>query len=193
MFNFVAEAPKFRGWRRLFGRWQAATIAGFRSGFPFSVNTNELFIPRSGGLLLSNRADFLGQDPDEAFLSNPPQIPGGGGVVLLDKSKFRAPTGGAIGNAPRNAFHGPGLWSVDFAFSRSFALPRLGEQGRFQFRAEFFNLFNHTNLGGPDAVLESPTFGAATFGRQGFGSVLPSAAPLGDQPRRIQFGVKIYF
>ena len=197
VFNFVAEAPKFRGWRRLFGRWQAAALAGFRSGFPFSVLSTELFIPQSGGLLLSNRADFLGQDNDDAFLSNPPQIPGG--VVLLDKSKFRAPADGAIGNAPRNAFRGPGFWNVDFALSRSFALSRLGEQGRLQFRAEFFNLFNHTNLGSPEPVLECvrqggvSCFGEATFGRTGFGSVLPSAAPLGDQPRRIQFGVKIYF
>ena len=189
--NFVAEAPKFRGWRRVFGRWQAAALAGFRSGFPFSVLSTELFIPQSGGLLLVNRADFLGQDHDEAFLSNPTQIPGG--VVLLDKSKFRAPTDGAIGNAPRNAFRGPGFWNVDFALSRSFALPPLGEQGRLQFRAEFFNLFNHTNLNNPDPALQSSTFGEATFGRQGFGSVLPSVSPLGEQPRRIQFGVKIYF
>ncbi len=189
--NFVAEAPKFRGWRRVFGRWQAAALAGFRSGFPFSVLSTELFIPQSGGLLLLNRADFLGQDHDEAILSNPPQIRGG--VVLLDKSKFRAPTDGAIGSAPRNAFRGPGFWNVDFALSRSFALPPLGEQGRLQFRAEFFNLFNHTNLNNPNAVLQSSTFGEATFGRQGFGSVLPSVSPLSEQPRRIQFGVKIYF
>ena len=71
--------------------------------------------------------------------------------------------------------------------------PPLGEQGRLQFRAEFFNLFNHTNLNNPNAVLQSSTFGEATFGRQGFGSVLPSVSPLSEQPRRIQFGVKIYF
>ena len=201
VFNVVAEAPKFHGWRRLLGGWQVATIAGFRSGFPFSVITGETFLPESGGLLFANRADFLGQNLDEAFLPNRPAIPGG--VVLLDKTKFDVPPDGEIGNVPRNAFRGPGFWNVDFSFSRSFALPRLGEQGRLQFRAEFFNLFNHTNLNTPDPFLESmrpvelgglvPSFGEATFGRQGFGSSVPGASPLNEQPRRIQFGVKIYF
>ena len=204
VFNVVAETPKFHGWRRLLGGWQVATIAGFRSGFPFSVISDETFFPESGGLLVFNRADFLGQDPDEAFLPNRPHIPdGGGGVVLFDRAKFEAPADGKIGNVPRNAFRGPGFWNMDFSFSRSFGLPRLGEQGRLQFRAEFFNLFNHTNLNNPELSLgcirsgesggQVPCFGEATFGRQGFGSSVPGASPLVEQPRRIQFGLKIYF
>ena len=98
---------------------------------------------------------------------------------------------------PRNAFRGPGFWNVDFALSRSFALPRLGEQGRLQFRAEFFNFFNHTNLNNPfdpnDVTLGSSSFGEATFGLLGFGSSLVGASPLNEKPRGIQFGVKIYF
>ena len=178
VFNFVAEAPKFRGWRRPLGAWQVAAIAGFRSGFPFTVTSRDVSFTSN---LLSTRADFLGRDRDEAFLPSRAQIPGG--VVLLDKTKFDDPPAGEIGNVPRNAFRGTGFWNVDFSFSRSFALPRLGEQGRLQFRAEFFNLFNHTNLGGPETFLESmrldesgglvPSFGEATFGREGFGSALP--------------------
>ena len=197
VFNVVAEAPKFHGWRRPLGAWQVAAIGGFRSGFPFTVTTGDVAF----STLLSNRADFLGQDRNEAFLPSRAQIPGG--VVLLDKTKFDVPPDGEIGNVPRNAFRGPGFWNVDFSFSRSFTLPRMGEQGRLQFRAEFFNLFNHTNLGGPETFLGSvrldesgalvSSFGEATFGRQGFGSALPGVSPLGERPRRIQFGVKIYF
>ncbi len=191
VFNVIAQAPQLQGWRRILAGWQAAALAGFRSGFPFSVHSTEFFIPQGGGLLIRNRADFLGKDPGEAFLPQRGKVPGG--VVLLDKNKFRAPAEGKIGNMPRNAFRGPGFWNADFAFSRSFALPRLGEQGRLQFRAEFFNLFNHTNLNNPDPFLESPSFGEALFGRQGFGSALPSVSPLNEQPRRIQFAVKLYF
>ncbi len=191
VFNLVAQAPRFAGWRRLLSAWQAGVLAGFRSGFPFSVQTSELVIPESGGLLLGNRADFVGKDPGEAFLSVPPQV--AGGLLLLDKAKFRVPPEGRLGNKPRNAFRGPGFWNTDFALVRSFALPRLGEQGSLQFRVEFFNLFNHTNLNNPDPILESLTFGEASFGRQGFGSALPSVSPLNEQPRRIQFALKFYF
>ena len=98
-----------------------------------------------------------------------------------------------IGNLPRNVFRGPGFWNMDFGLSRSIAFPRLGEQGRIQLRAEVFNLFNHTNLNNPDRSLESPTFGEATFGRQGFGSTEISAAPLNEQPRRVQLALKVIF
>ncbi|MBI4465791.1 MAG: TonB-dependent receptor [Acidobacteria bacterium] len=191
VFNVVAQAPEWAGKWQWLGGWQAAALAGFRSGFPFSVHTTELSIPQNGGLLIRNRADLVGGNPEEAYLTQQTPIPGG--VVLLDKSRFRAPADGGLGNLPRNAFRGPGFWNVAFALSRSFALPRLGEQGRLQFRGEFFNLFNHTNLNNPYPILESPSFGQAIFGRQGFSSALPSVSPLNEQPRRIQFAVKLYF
>jgi hypothetical protein len=205
VFNAVAQSPRFNGWLRFLGSWQAATLIGIRSGFPFSVltggtcptpdtpveNCSALLIPRSGGSLDRNRADFVGDDLDEAFLADRRRVPGG--VLLLDKSKFRPPVGENIGNLPRNAFRGPGFWNVDFGLSRSFPIPRLGEQGRLQFRAEFFNLFNHTNLNNPVPFLELSEFGEATFERQGFGSSQYSASPLNEQPRRVQFALKVFF
>jgi hypothetical protein len=62
-----------------------------------------------------------------------------------------------------------------------------------QFRADFFTLFNHTNLNSPSRNLESLSFGQATFGRRGFGSTEVSAAPLDEQPRRVQFALKVIF
>jgi len=191
VFNGIVQAPSLPGWRRVFGEWQGAALLGLRSGFPFSVHSAELAIPQSGGVLIRNRAEFVGPDEDEAFL--PQRRPVRGGVTLLDESQFRAPPAGRIGNRPRNAFRGPGFWNVDFGLSRSFSAPRLGEAASLQVRAEFFNLFNHTNLNNPDPFLESPTFGEAMFGRQGFGSALPSVSPLNEQPRRIQFVLKLYF
>jgi hypothetical protein len=191
VWNFVAQAPKFQGWRRAAAGWEAAALAGFRSGFPFSVYSTELVLPESGGLFNSNRADFIGKEREDAFLSTPQSVPGG--LVLLDPSKFRAPAQGRIGNVPRNAFRGPGFWNLDFSLSRRFPLHRLGEQGALLFRAEFFNFLNHTNLDSPDPFLESPTFGQASFSRQGFGSWSPGVSPLNEQPRRIQFVLKLYF
>lgn len=191
VFNGVAQLPRLAGLPRFLSGWQAATLVGIRSGFPFSVYTSQLAIPASGGLLVRNRADFVGSDLDKAFLRS--RRPTRGGVALLDASQFRPPEGGRIGSLARNALRGPGFWNVDFGLGRSFALSRLGEQAQVQFRAEFFNLFNHTNLNNPDPFLESFTFGEATFGRRGFGSSQYSAAPLNEQPRRVQFAVKVYF
>jgi len=205
VFSSVAQSPRFDGWMRFLSGWQAATLVGVRSGFPFSVYSGSICpapdtpvsqcrgvsIPQRGGVLNRNRADFVGEDFDQAFLDSRPPIDGG--VVLLDKTRFRPPVGENIGNLPRNVLRGPGFWNVDFGLSRSFALPRLGEQGRVQFRAEFFNLFNHTNLNNPNVSFESSAFGEATFGRQGFGSSQYSASPLNEQPRRVQFAVKVIF
>ncbi len=45
---------------------------------------------------------------------------------------------------PRNAFRGPGMWTFDAAVLKDFPLPR--ESMKLQFRAEFFNVLNHSNL-----------------------------------------------
>jgi hypothetical protein len=72
-------------------------------------------------------------------------------------------------------------------------LAQLGEQASLQFRIEMFNAFNHTNLSNPETLFESLIFGQAQYGRQGIGSSSPGASPLNEQPRHIQFGVKVYF
>ena len=45
---------------------------------------------------------------------------------------------------PRNTFHQPGLFYQDTAFLKTFPLPREGT--KLQFRAEFYDIFNHSNL-----------------------------------------------
>ena len=189
VMNFIAQAPRFSGWGRLLSGWQASGLVGIRSGFPFSVLACPSFVAGERGIC--NGANFTGTKLSQAFLANGPQV--SGGVQLLDPNLFQAPPDDQIYNIKRNSLYGPGFWNADFAFSRTSNLPWAGERTQLQFRAEFFNLFNHTNLGNPDRFLGSSTFGQATFGRQGFTSALPSASPLNEQPRRIQFAVKIYF
>jgi hypothetical protein len=186
VLNWVAQPPHFSRWGGLLNGWQIAGIVGIRSGFPFNVFACPFQMVGERGIC--NRADFVGKDLSQAFLSHPTPVTGG--EQLLDASQFQFPSGNQLGNLARNALHGPGFWDADFSISRVFAI-REGEQ--VQFRADVFNLFNHTNLNNPDPFLGDPTFGQASFGRQGFGSGLPGAAPLNDQPRRVQFAIKIYF
>jgi hypothetical protein len=114
-------------------------------------------------------------------------------VQLLDPSQFRPPENDVIGSLDRNALRGPGFWNVDLALSRSFFLPRLSERVWAQFRVEFFNLSNHANLNNPASALDSDSFGTALYGRQGASSALPSVSPLNEQPRRVQFVLKVHF
>jgi Carboxypeptidase regulatory-like domain/TonB dependent receptor-like, beta-barrel len=93
----------------------------------------------------------------------------------FNTAAFVAPPPGRFGNSSRLNFHNPGVNSVDFMVAKRFALR---ENVNATFRAEFFNLLNHTNLTGVDNSLTSPGFGTIT-----------SAA----DPRIIQFGLKLNF
>jgi hypothetical protein len=72
------------------------------------------------------------------------------GLLWLNAAAFAAPLPGAFGNPGRNALRGPGSWQIDLQISRSF---RISERHSVTFRAEGFNLLNHTNYANPFSVL----------------------------------------
>ena len=191
IFNVVAQTPVIGGIPRGFADWQVAAIAGFRSGFPFSVFSSGVFVIPGSGLLEQNRADYQGTNPEDAFLKDRKQVPGG--VTLLDASKFARPPSNQLGSSHRNEFRGPGFWNVDLSISRTFDLERIGNGVHMQVRTDLFNVFNHANLNDPASILGAANFGNALFGRIGFGTSLPSVSPLDEQPRRIQLAVKVLF
>ncbi len=188
--NLLAES---QGWSKaplLTRGWQVGMLAGFRSGFAFSVlDPDSIF--SAFGLLNSNRSELVSGSVESAYRNPPVSV--AGGKILLDKSKFKAPAPDQISRMPRNAFRGPGFYNVDLGVSRNFRPQWLGEQGRIQIRADFFNILNHTNLGNPSYSTGNDDFGFAPYGRSGFSGNLPGSSPLGEQPRRIQLGLKIYF
>ena len=109
---------------------------------------------------------------------------------------FSEPAPSTLGTSGRNAFTGPGFFSLDLSLARSFTLPWLGESGRIRIRADAFNILNHANLGNPNTRFTdppSPDFGVATFGRQGFASGFPAVSPLNETPRQIQLSLKLEF
>jgi len=93
----------------------------------------------------------------------------------FNTSAFEAPAAGFFGNAGRNLLRGPGIHNWDASLFKTFAA---SDRVNIQFRAEAFNLFNHTNF---DAV--STTFGAGNFGQ------VTSARTA----RVVQFGLKVEF
>ncbi|MBZ5722899.1 MAG: carboxypeptidase regulatory-like domain-containing protein [Acidobacteriia bacterium] len=94
----------------------------------------------------------------------------------LPSNFFSAPCLGCVGNLGRNTFVGPGYWDADTSIAKTFAI---SDRFHLQFRAEAFNVFNHTNfLIGNNTGLHDPLFGQA-------GGTNP--------PRNLQFGLKVSF
>ena len=171
--------------------WRFAGLAAFRSGFPYSVLSITTKSPGNGnGLIEDQRANLL--NPSAAVLTNP--APVAGGVMLLDPMAFAQPANpSVVGNSGRNAFVGPGLYNSDISVARSFQVPRLREGTLLTVRADFFNILNHANLNNPDNLYGSPTFGLATYGRQGTASGFPAVTPLNETARQIQLIVRLQF
>lgn len=95
-------------------------------------------------------------------------------------------TPGAYGNEGRNIVHGPGYQTWDMTVIKAFPVK---EQLRLEFRADFFNLFNHVNpLWGPIGAAGQVEPVAIELGTPQFGQ-LQSAR----DPRFIQFAMKFYF
>jgi hypothetical protein len=96
---------------------------------------------------------------------------------------------GNFGNLGRDQVFGPGFWNTDFSLSKIFAVH---EQLSLQFRAEFFNIFNHPNFALPTNVV---SIGAA---HAGLITQTPDVAQGnpglgGGGPRVMQFGLRLQF
>ena len=86
---------------------------------------------------------------------------------------------GELGDAPRAPVNGPDFVNTDFSLIKHFAL-RYREGMRVDFRAEFFNLFNHAQFGTPNGDINA----GSQFG------VINSTV---NNPRLIQFALKLIF
>jgi hypothetical protein len=195
VFYSLWEAPWFRrgGWTSHFlGGWRFSQIAGFRSGFPYTVLAGGCFQdcppPAPGPQIVKYRPNL------QAGTNGEIDAPARGGRLLLNPAAFANPAPNVLGNVGRNAFPGPGFWNVDLSLSKSFRPASWPESRIVQIRSDFFNAFNHTNLGSPAfSVVGSSDFGYALFGRQGVSTGFPALVPLNESPRRIQLLVKFIF
>ncbi len=94
-----------------------------------------------------------------------------------------------LGNLGRNALYGPGLVTWDLSVFKNTRIPRISEAFEVQFRAEFFNVLNHTNLLSPGFL---NTFGQNNSVVNSDGSPLPTALnQTSTASRQIQLGLKL--
>ena len=172
----VYALPTLKSWgfagRNVLGGWTMSGIWNWRDGSPFSATG-------------SIDANLDGNNNERADIVGNPYLPGNrpkSAVVAqyFNVAAFQNAAIGTPGNSPRNFLRGPGFFNLDYSLIKSFPIPYgpLKETQKIDFRAEFFNIFNHANFNNPTSALSSAQKGQ-----------LLSAM----DPRIIQFALKFIF
>jgi len=142
--------------RRLVEGWSINGITRFTTGFPVLISqSGDRSLVGSTGVDVPNRVGPV-QIQDGRLAG-----PNGPNQYFL-AGAFTSEPLGAFGNSSRAFFHGPGLNNWDFGLHKETAIR---ESMAVQFRAEFFNLFNHTQFNNPNGNFNSSQFGLVTSAR----------------------------
>jgi hypothetical protein len=147
--------------QRVIGHWQESTI--------FTAATGSYTTVTDG---IDNSLTGVTDRPNEiapATVSNPTVSKWFNTAAFVD-----APVG-TFGSLGRQTILGPGSWNANVALFRTFVIR---ENQHVDFRAEAFNVLNHTQLSNPVTTMNSPSYGQIT-----------AAAP----PRIMQFALKYVF
>ena len=153
--TYVYALPFFKGTtsalRQAFEGWQLAGIHKLQTGAPFMVTTG-------------SDVALTGVGYDRPNLLHTPGLSDGRSkqqelTQWFDTGAFVSNLAGQYGNVGRNILRAPGLLTWDLSIHKDFRLP--GERRKIQFRTDFLNIMNHTNVAAPSAVLASP----GTMGR----------------------------
>jgi hypothetical protein len=171
--SYYWELPvrKYTGFTgKLLNGWALSGITTFQTGFPIRIQSladNEL--------MYSFDFELPGEPRQLAPLHT--MKPQNNGNYFFDPNSFTENgTLGTLGNANRTICCGPHISNTDFAILKTIAL---SESRRIDFRAEFFNIFNHTQFFTPDGnTSDGSQFGQVTQVRD---------------PRLMQFALKFFF
>jgi hypothetical protein len=163
--NFVASynwslpfARAFpNGPRRLTKGWNLVGISRFASGFPISLGES------AGDQSLTGDSSNDSPNIIGPVVTQNPHNPGPNGPnTYFLPSAFAPETYGGFGTASRRFLHGPGFLNTDIALEKDTII---SENMSVQFRAEFFNVFNHTQFNNPSGDFSSSQFGVVTSAR----------------------------
>ena len=186
------ELPHWQSAGRFGAGWQLNTIISVQTGRPIPIANS---FDNSGHFYFNQRPNVVpGVSP-----ILPHWTPATG---YLNPLAFSQPADGTFGNLGRDAIFGPGYTNIDFSITKN---TRITESLNLQFRAEFFNLFNHPNFALPNHNL---TPGFDQFGNlqcdpaagcaQGLITQTPDVAQTnpglgGGGPRVVQLALKFMF
>ena len=193
--------------------WQVSGTVFWHSGIPFSVLSTP-YSANGNGIVNGSGPQFASVVPGVPLYEHHP-IPGvtqPGTIQWLNPNAFvstvdpgtgaclggDSPKNCQFGNLGRNALRGPNFTWSDFYLSKSFTLT---EQWKLRFDVQFFNIFNHPNLGLPSMGLAGVPGKPST--QTGFGALTYTTSPPtgllgvglgGDStPRMIAFQLRVDF
>ena len=177
--SYVAPLPLQKllpGPRALVEGWTLSGITRFATGMPVTLFNNDdtALIGSMPNGINNNGVDTPKYLGGSLRLNLNPR----NGRPAFDKSQFSMPALGEIGNARRRFFYGPGMDNFDMALEKKVTLR---ESRELLFRAESFNVFNHAQFFGPEAVNGNPD--STNFGR-----IVNAQAP-----RQLQLAAKFTF
>jgi hypothetical protein len=174
---------------KLIGGWQLNAIVTKLSGFPGTVATGS----NNSGNGNSSAPDRPNMAPG-ATTNNPihgvtagcgPEVPAGQRlgtpIMWFDPCQFSLPAPGTFGNMGRGTVRGPGLFDLDFSVLK---MTHISERVGLQFRAEMFNILNHTNFGFPSMTAFDGNVPSGVAG---------NISTTATSSRQIQFGMKLNF
>jgi hypothetical protein len=161
-----------RGAKQVVEGWQLSGIFTARTGLPYTVLVGFDNSGFGADLFGSQRPNVVPGQPLTLGSRNGPDY-------RLNSAAFAVPPAGTFGNLGRDTFRGASLWNLDFGVIKDTVIETLN----LQFRAEFFNIFNHPNFGVPGDT-NTLTTTASSFG---------VADTVAKRPREIQFGLKLRF
>jgi hypothetical protein len=141
-----------RALRTVVNGWRTTGIFQLQSGGPLTILAGS-DISRTS--LLQDRAVWNGQNPYGSGACKTTSAC----KNYLNPAVFSLPATGSFGNVVKGSFRGPGYFDWDAGLVRTFAWK--GESN-FEFRAEYFDLLNHTNLNSPVTAVSSGGFGSIT-------------------------------
>jgi len=170
----------------LLGNWQATLIERVSSGFPVPLIDSNNSESGQGFNYFNNGGNYNNWNrPDQLSGCNPYKA-NHGQHQYINAGCFAWPAPGELGNAARVPVSGPDFVNTDFSVIKDFALP--WHETGLNFRAEFFNLFNHPQFGSPVNDIN--------YGTQIPGTVSPSFGSVNstvNNPRLVQLALKLTF
>jgi len=138
VFSYGYDLPFFRTGHgftgKLLGGWSISGITRFATGFPVTLRESD-----DASLCGCSGVDVPNYNGSSIHFLNPRDPK----HQLFDPSPFSPEIIGVAGNSNRRFFHGPGFNNWDLALHKNTAI---GERMALEFRAEFFNVFNHAQF-----------------------------------------------
>ena len=194
---FTYDVPKLAGPNWIARGWQLNTIVTAQSGRPVPIVSANDTSAQNGDVYPTpsnyhQRPDLLaGVNPVNSNWRSAPDTIGYLNGAAFAQPDYGGPDNliGSFGNLGRNAIYGPSYLNVDFSLGKSV---RIYEKATLQFRAEFFNIFNHPNFALPNFFVDPGS------SQQGLITQTPDQAQTnpglgGGGPRVVQIALKVIF